>query len=184
MYWSFSFSISSSNEHPGLISFRMDWLDLLAVQGTLKSLLQHHISKASIFRCSGVRKHFWKYFVKIYNFNLFMLVIFFCVLTILGKGLKTVILRKHDFDQVTPLLRFLPSLPIAVESSPNPLSRVTRPSMSGLCLPLCPLQCPALHPTAIPVMHFPTPGPSWTPAHAVLSAGTCFSRASQTPTQR
>ena len=48
-YWSFSFSISPSNEHPGLISFRMDWLDLLAVQGTLKSLLHHHSSKASIF---------------------------------------------------------------------------------------------------------------------------------------
>ena len=47
-YWSFSFSISSPNEHPGLISFRMDWLDFLAVQGTLKSLLQHHSSKASI----------------------------------------------------------------------------------------------------------------------------------------
>ena len=47
-YWSFSFSISPSNEHPGLISFRIDWLDLLAVQGTLKSLLQHHSSKASI----------------------------------------------------------------------------------------------------------------------------------------
>ena len=46
-YWSFSFSVSPSNEHPGLISFRMDWLDLLAVQGTLKSLLQHHSSKAS-----------------------------------------------------------------------------------------------------------------------------------------
>ena len=52
-YWSFSFSISPSNEHPGLISFRMDWLGLLAVQGTLKSLLQHHSSKASIFRCSA-----------------------------------------------------------------------------------------------------------------------------------
>ena len=51
-YWSFSFSISPSNEHPGLISFRMDWLDLLAVQGTLKSLLQHHSSKASILRHS------------------------------------------------------------------------------------------------------------------------------------
>ena len=49
-YWYFSFSISPSNEYPGLISFRMDWLDLLAVQGTLKSLLQHHSSKASIFR--------------------------------------------------------------------------------------------------------------------------------------
>ena len=48
-YWSFSFSISPSNEYSGLISFRMDWLDLLAVQGTLKSLLQHHSSKASIF---------------------------------------------------------------------------------------------------------------------------------------
>ena len=49
-YWSFSFSISPYNEHPGLISFRMDWLDLLAVQGTLKSLLQHHSSKASILQ--------------------------------------------------------------------------------------------------------------------------------------
>ena len=52
-YWSFSFNISPSNEHPGLISFRMDWLDLLAVQGTLKSLLQHYSSKASIFWCSS-----------------------------------------------------------------------------------------------------------------------------------
>ena len=52
-YWNFSFSISPSNEHPGLISFRMDWLDLLAVQGTLKSLLQHHSSKASIFQRSA-----------------------------------------------------------------------------------------------------------------------------------
>ena len=52
-YWSFSFNIIPSKEHPGLISFRMDWLDLLAVQGTLKSLLQHHISKASIFRSSA-----------------------------------------------------------------------------------------------------------------------------------
>ena len=52
-YWSFSFNISPSNEHPRLISFRMDWLDLLAVQGTLESLLQHHSSKASILRCSA-----------------------------------------------------------------------------------------------------------------------------------
>ena len=52
-YWSFSFSISPSKEHTGLISFRMDWLDLLAVQGTLKSLLQHHSSKVSIFRRSA-----------------------------------------------------------------------------------------------------------------------------------
>ena len=52
-YWSFGFNISPSNEHSGLVSFRMDWLDLLAVQGTLKSLLQHHSSKASILRCSA-----------------------------------------------------------------------------------------------------------------------------------
>ena len=53
-YWSFSFNISPSNEHPRLISFRMDWLDLLAVQGTLKSLLQHHSSEASILQCSAL----------------------------------------------------------------------------------------------------------------------------------
>ena len=52
-YWSFSFSISPSKEHPGLISFRMDWLDLLTIQGTLKSLFQHHSSKASILQHSG-----------------------------------------------------------------------------------------------------------------------------------
>ena len=52
-YWSFSFNITPSSKHPGLISFRMDWLDLLAVQGTLKSLLQHHRSKTSILRCSS-----------------------------------------------------------------------------------------------------------------------------------
>ena len=52
-YWSFSFNISPSNEYSGLISFRMDWLDLLSVQGTLNSLLEHHSSKASIFRCSA-----------------------------------------------------------------------------------------------------------------------------------
>ena len=52
-FWSFSFNISPSNEHPGLISFRMGWLDLLAIQETLKSLLQHHSSKASILQCSA-----------------------------------------------------------------------------------------------------------------------------------
>ena len=52
-YWSFSFNISPSKEHPGLISFKMDWLDLLTVQGTLKSLLQHHSSKASVLQCSA-----------------------------------------------------------------------------------------------------------------------------------
>ena len=60
--WSFSFSISPSNEHPGLVSFRMDWLDLLAVQGTLRSLLQHHSSKASILWCSTLTSihDYWK----------------------------------------------------------------------------------------------------------------------------
>ena len=55
-YWSFSLSISPSDEHPGLVSFRMDWLDLLAVQGTRKSLLQHHSSKASVLWCSAFFK--------------------------------------------------------------------------------------------------------------------------------
>ena len=57
-YWSFSFSITPSNEYSGLISFRMDWFDLLAVQGTLKSLLQHHSSKASTLRCSALSSVF------------------------------------------------------------------------------------------------------------------------------
>ena len=63
-YWSFSFNISPSYEHSGLISFRMDWLDLLAVQGTLKSLLQHHSSKASILRCWAllVSSNLWQFF--------------------------------------------------------------------------------------------------------------------------
>ena len=56
-YWSFCFSISLSNEHLGLISFKMDWLDLVAAQGTLKSLLQHHILKASILWCSAFQQH-------------------------------------------------------------------------------------------------------------------------------
>ena len=64
-YWSFSFSISPSNEQPGLISFRMDWLDLLAIQGTAKSILQHHSSKASTLRCSAffivqLSRNYWK----------------------------------------------------------------------------------------------------------------------------
>ena len=57
-YWSFNFSISPSNEYSGLISFRIDWLDLLAVQGTLKSLLQHHSSKASVLQCSALLRGF------------------------------------------------------------------------------------------------------------------------------
>ena len=73
-YWSFSFNISPSNEYPGLISFRMDWLDLLAVQGTLKSLLQHHSSKASILLHSAffiLRLPHHKYFFVIYSLSIF-----------------------------------------------------------------------------------------------------------------
>ena len=58
-YWSFSFNISPSNEHPGLISFRMDWLDLFAFQGTLKSLFQYHSSTASILQCSALNTSIW-----------------------------------------------------------------------------------------------------------------------------
>ena len=64
-YWSFSFNISSSNEHPGLISFRMDWMNLLAVQGTLKNLLQHRSSKASILQCSAF---FLSFFFFVFSF--------------------------------------------------------------------------------------------------------------------
>ena len=96
-YWSFSFSISPSNEHPGLISFRMDWLDLLAVQGTHKSLLQHHSSKASILRRSAffmvqlshpymttgktIALTIWTFVGKVmsllFNFVLFFLILFY-----------------------------------------------------------------------------------------------------------
>ena len=72
-YWSFSFSISPSNEHPGLISFRMDWLDLLAVQGTLKSLLQRHSSKASVLQHSAFftvqLSHLWSVSTNICHFR-------------------------------------------------------------------------------------------------------------------
>ena len=69
-HWSFSFSISPSNEHPGLSSFRTDWLDLLAVQGTLKSLLQHHSSKASILQCSA-------FFTESFNTSFFFEIYFY-----------------------------------------------------------------------------------------------------------
>jgi len=88
-YWSFGFSIIPSKEHPGLISFKMDWLDLLAVQGTLKSLLQHHSSKASILQCSAfftvqlshsymtigktIALTRWTFVVDIYNCYVFLL---------------------------------------------------------------------------------------------------------------
>ena len=74
-YWSFSFNIIPSNEHLGLISFKTDWLDLLAVQGTLKSLIQHHSSKASILRCSG----FFLSFLKFIYFNWRLITLQYCI---------------------------------------------------------------------------------------------------------
>ena len=82
-YWSFSFSISPSNKHSGLISFRMDWMDLFAIQGALKSLLQHHSSKASVLQCSA----------------------FFILLTLTSIHGKTIALTKQTFvGKVMPML--------------------------------------------------------------------------------
>ena len=107
-YWSFSFSISPSNEYPGLISFRMDWLDLLAVQGPLKSLLQHHTSKASILQCSAF----------------FMVQLSHPYMT---TG-KTLALTRWTFvDKVTSLLFNMLSIGISVQFS----------SVAQSCLTLC-----------------------------------------------
>ena len=104
-YWSFIFSISPSNEHPGLISFRMDWLDLLAVQGTLKSLLQHHNSKASILRHSA--------FFTVQLSHPYM-----------TTG-KTIALTRWTFvGKVTPLLLNMPS--VLVFLSPSRLPSCTK----------------------------------------------------------
>ena len=90
-YWSFSFSISPSNEHPGLISFRMDWLNLLAVQGTLKSLLQHHSSKAlsSLHSPTLTSIHDHCIYVQMYShwhFSSHYIYIFFALFIIVGEG--------------------------------------------------------------------------------------------------
>ena len=134
-YWSFSFSISPSEEHPGLISFRTDWMDLLAVQGTLKSLLQHHISKASILQLSA----------------LFMVRLSHPYMT---TG-KTIVLTRWTFvDKVISLLfnmlsrlvlAFLPrskrlliswlQLPSAVILEPKKIKSLTISIVSPICLP-------------------------------------------------
>ena len=85
-YWSFSFSISPSNEHPRLISFRMDWLDLPAVQGTLKSLLQHHSSKASILQRSAF-SHYCKTLLLFLSVLYLIFLTSFCVKVIIIKDL-------------------------------------------------------------------------------------------------
>ena len=88
--WSFSFSISPSNEYLGLISFRMDWLDLLSVQGTLKSLLQYHSSKASILRCSALFmvqfSHPYVTTGKIIPFNLALIILGVCVCSVMSNS--------------------------------------------------------------------------------------------------
>ena len=101
-YWSFSFSISPSNKHPGLISFRMDWLDLLTVQGTLKSLLQHHSSKASILQRSAFFTVQLSYMIK-KNFFLHDLSI---VVKAIGTSLLFEILFLLTFCDTTSLALF------------------------------------------------------------------------------
>ena len=108
-YWSFSLSISPSNEHPGLVSFRVDWLDLLAVQGIHKSLLQHHSSKASILRRSAFFLFFFFlsfkflfYFILFFNFTGFFAVQLSHAYTTTGK---TIALTRRNFvDKVMSLL--------------------------------------------------------------------------------
>ena len=114
-YWSFSFNISPSNEHPGLSSFRGDWLDLLAVQGTLKSLLQHHSSKASILWCSAF----------------FIVQLSYPYMT---TG-KTITLSRWTFiDKVMPLCQVNCSKDISIEITIN--SKLSKPCRNGASLHL------------------------------------------------
>ena len=118
-YWSFSFSISPSNEHPGLISFRMDWLDLLAVQGTVRSLLQHHSSKASILRCSAF----------------FMVQLSHPYMT---TGKTMALTRQAFVSNVSASLGHLPVSPVEFPSScENIAVRKARDDCCGFTRPLC-----------------------------------------------
>ena len=134
-YWNFSFSISPSNEQPGLISFRMDWLDLLAIQGMLKSLLQHHSSKASIVQSSAffvfqlshsymttgetIALTMWTFFGKIMSLLFNMLSRFFIAFLQRSKGLliswlwssSAVILESKKIKSVTVSIVFAIYLP-------------------------------------------------------------------------
>ena len=124
-YWSFSFSISPSNEYPGLISFMMDWLDLLAVQGTLKSLLEHHSSKASILQCSA--SFFFFLFVFI-NWRLITLQYCrgFChTLTWISYGFTCI--PNPDPPTHLPLYR----IPLGLPSAPGPSNCLMHPTWAG-----------------------------------------------------
>ena len=132
-YWSFSFSISASNEHPVLISFRMDWLDLLAVQGTLKSLLQHHSSKASILRCSA--------FFTVQLSHPYM-----------TTGKTIALIRRTFFGKVMSLLfRVVSALQFSsVQFSRSVMSDSLRPHESQHARPPCPSPTPGVHPDSNP----------------------------------
>ena len=139
-YWSFSFNISPSNEHPGLISFRMDWLDFLAVQGTLKSLLQHHSSKASVLRHSAF------FIVQLSH-------------PYITTG-KTIALIKWTFvNKVMSLLlntlsrlviTFLPRSS-SVQFSRSVVSDPLRPHESQHARPPCPSPTPGVYPNSCPL---------------------------------
>ena len=138
-YWSFGFNINPSNDYSGLISFRMDWLDLLAVQGTLKSLLQHHRSKASILWCSA-----------------FFIVHFSHPYMTTGK---TIILTRWTFvGEVMSLLFNMPSILVitflprsSVQFSCSVVSDSLRSHELQHSRPLCPLPTPGVHPNPYPL---------------------------------
>ena len=128
-YWSFSFNISPSNEHPGQISFRMDWLDFLAVQGTLRSLLQHHSSKASILWHSAF------FIVQLSHPYMFSSVLFSC--SVVSDSL-----RPYEPQHARPPC---PSPTPGVHPNPCPLSRWCHPTISSSVIPFstCPQSFPA-----------------------------------------
>ena len=128
-YWSFSFSISPSNEHPGLISFRMDWLDLLAVQGTLKSLLQHHSSKASILLYAAFFivqfSHLYMTTGKIIALTrqTFVGKVMSLLFNMLSRLVITFLPRSKPYDSTIPLLGLYPK-------------ELNTGSQRGICIPM------------------------------------------------
>ena len=135
-YWSFSISISPSNEHLGLISFRMDWLDLLAVQGTLKSLLQHHSSKASIFRCSAFLtvqlSH--PYMTTGKTIALTRQTFVGKVMTLLLNMLSRLVIHQHKSAMGYICSPSWPSIPPPSQSHPSGSSKCTSPEHPVSCI--------------------------------------------------